>query len=69
MDTWFACRASTDESTAAGIHSDSSLMARSVRNAQSQGSDPVVIPELALMGYLSRELFMSPGVGATKCRG
>ena len=47
--------------TAGDLNGNSSLILRGVRAAQSQGADLVVTPELALMGYLPRDLLMNAG--------
>ena len=54
--------------TAGDIGGNSSLIIRGVRNAQSQGADLVVTPELALMGYLPRDLLMSQGFIRRGCQ-
>jgi len=47
--------------TAGDLSGNSSLIVRGVRAAASQGADLVVTPELALMGYLPRDLLMNRG--------
>ena len=47
--------------TAGDISGNSALIIRGARTAQSQAADLVVTPELALMGYLPRDLLMSRG--------
>jgi NAD+ synthase (glutamine-hydrolysing) len=47
--------------TAGDIQGNASLIIRGVRQAQFAGADLVVTPELALMGYLPRDLLMSRG--------
>jgi len=47
--------------TAGDIIGNSALIVRGVRQAQALGADLVVTPELALMGYLPRDLLMSRG--------
>ena len=47
--------------TAGDLNGNSSLIVRGVRAAQERGADLVVTPELALMGYLPRDLLMSQG--------
>jgi NAD+ synthase/NAD+ synthase (glutamine-hydrolysing) len=47
--------------TAGDLNGNSSLIVRGVRTAQERGADLVVTPELALMGYLPRDLLMSQG--------
>ena len=54
--------------TAGDIFGNSSLLIRGVRDAQAQGADLVVAPELALMGYLPRDLLMSPGFVRRSCQ-
>ncbi|HXD02862.1 MAG TPA: NAD+ synthase [Novosphingobium sp.] len=47
--------------TAGDIDGNSALIVRGARQARDQGADLVVTPELALMGYLPRDLLMSRG--------
>ena len=47
--------------TAGDLNGNSSLIVSAARAAQAQGADLVVTPELALMGYLPRDLLMSQG--------
>jgi NAD+ synthase/NAD+ synthase (glutamine-hydrolysing) len=47
--------------TAGDLNGNSSLIVRGVRAAGERGADLVVTPELALMGYLPRDLLMSRG--------
>jgi NAD+ synthase/NAD+ synthase (glutamine-hydrolysing) len=47
--------------TAGDLNGNASLIASGARAAQSQGAGLVVTPELALMGYLPRDLLMSQG--------
>jgi NAD+ synthase/NAD+ synthase (glutamine-hydrolysing) len=47
--------------TAGDLQGNSALIVRAVRAAQSQGADLAVTPELALMGYLPRDLLMNRG--------
>jgi NAD+ synthase/NAD+ synthase (glutamine-hydrolysing) len=47
--------------TAGDLNGNASLIVRGVRAAASQGADLVVTPELALMGYLPRDLLMNRG--------
>ena len=54
--------------TAGDIAGNSSLIIRGVRDAQAQGADLVVTPELALMGYLPRDLLMSSGFVRRSCQ-
>jgi NAD+ synthase (glutamine-hydrolysing) len=53
--------------TAGDLSRNSSLIVRGVRAAQSQGAQLVVTPELALMGYLPRDLLMSRGFVQRSC--
>jgi NAD+ synthase (glutamine-hydrolysing) len=54
--------------TAGDISGNSALIIRGARNAQAAGADLVVTPELALMGYLPRDLLMSPGFVRRSCQ-
>jgi NAD+ synthase/NAD+ synthase (glutamine-hydrolysing) len=54
--------------TAGDLSGNSSLIVRGVRAAQAQGAELVVTPELALMGYLPRDLLMSKGFVQRSCR-
>ncbi len=47
--------------TAGDLTGNAALIVRGVRTAQAAGADLVVTPELALMGYLPRDLLMSRG--------
>jgi NAD+ synthase/NAD+ synthase (glutamine-hydrolysing) len=47
--------------TAGDLEGNSSLIIRGARMAQDQGADLIVTPELALMGYLPRDLLMNQG--------
>jgi NAD+ synthase (glutamine-hydrolysing) len=47
--------------TAGDIGGNSALIVAGARRAKAQGADLVVTPELALMGYLPRDLLMSRG--------
>jgi NAD+ synthase/NAD+ synthase (glutamine-hydrolysing) len=47
--------------TAGDIAGNSSLIIQAARKAQLEGADLAVTPELALMGYLPRDLLMSQG--------
>ena len=47
--------------TAGDLQGNASLIIRGVRQAQFAGADLVVTPELALMGYLPRDLLMNRG--------
>lgn len=53
--------------TAGDIQGNASLIVRGTRDAQSHGADLVVTPELALMGYLPRDLLMSEGFVRRGC--
>ena len=53
--------------TAGDIRGNASLLIRGVRDAQTMGADLVVSPELALMGYLPRDLLMSSGFVRRSC--
>ena len=54
--------------TAGDIRGNASLLIRGVRDAQAMGADLVVSPELALMGYLPRDLLMSSGFVRRSCQ-
>ncbi|MGA3238500.1 MAG: NAD+ synthase [Bryobacteraceae bacterium] len=54
--------------TAGDLSGNAALIVRGVRSAQSQGAELVVTPELALMGYLPRDLLMSKGFVQRSCR-
>jgi NAD+ synthase (glutamine-hydrolysing) len=54
--------------TAGDLSGNSSLIVAGVRAAEAQGADLVVTPELALMGYLPRDLLMSQGFVQRSCR-
>ena len=47
--------------TAGDLEGNSTLIGRAARLAQAQGADLMVTPELALMGYLPRDLLMNRG--------
>jgi predicted amidohydrolase len=47
--------------TAGDLDGNSSLIVRAARTAQAQGADLMVTSELALMGYLPRDLLMNQG--------
>ena len=47
--------------TAGDLDGNAALILRAARNAQAQGAGLMVTPELALMGYLPRDLLMSQG--------
>lgn len=54
--------------TAGDLKGNTSLIVRGVRAAQRQGADLAVTPELALMGYLPRDLLMSRGFVQRSCQ-
>jgi NAD+ synthase (glutamine-hydrolysing) len=54
--------------TAGDIPGNASLLIRGVRDAQAMGAELVVSPELALMGYLPRDLLMSSGFVRRSCQ-
>ena len=54
--------------TAGDFAGNSALIIRGVRDAQSKGAELVVTPELALMGYLPRDLLMSQGFVRRGCQ-
>ena len=54
--------------TAGDLEGNSSLIVRGARTAQSLGADLAVTPELALMGYLPRDLLMSQGFVRRSCQ-
>jgi len=54
--------------TAGDLDGNSSLIVRAARSAQSLGADLAVTPELALMGYLPRDLLMSNGFVRRGCQ-
>ena len=54
--------------TAGDIGGNSALIVRGAKRAQAQGADLVVTPELALMGYLPRDLLMSRGFVQRSCQ-
>src|SRR5579872_2282979 len=49
------------DTTAGDLEGNAALIVRGVRAAAQQDADLVVTPELALMGYLPRDLLMSQG--------
>jgi NAD+ synthase (glutamine-hydrolysing) len=53
--------------TAGDIGGNSGLIVEGVKRAREQGADLVVTPELALMGYLPRDLLMSRGFVTKSC--
>lgn len=54
--------------TAGDLRGNSALIVRAVRAAHAQSADLAVTPELALMGYLPRDLLMSRGFVERSCR-
>jgi NAD+ synthase/NAD+ synthase (glutamine-hydrolysing) len=54
--------------TAGDIRGNSALIVAAARRAREQGAGLAVTPELALMGYLPRDLLMSRGFVARGCR-
>ena len=54
--------------TAGDIGGNSSLIVAGAKQAWEQGADLVVTPELALMGYLPRDLLMSHGFVRRSCQ-
>ncbi len=54
--------------TAGDIAGNSALIVAGAKRAREQGADLVVTPELALMGYLPRDLLMSHGFVQRACR-
>jgi NAD+ synthase (glutamine-hydrolysing) len=54
--------------TAGDISGNSALIISGVKRARAQGADLVVTPELALMGYLPRDLLMSRGFVHRSCQ-
>ena len=54
--------------TAGDINGNSALIVRGARRAQAMGADLIVTPELALMGYLPRDLLMSQGFVRKSCQ-
>jgi NAD+ synthase/NAD+ synthase (glutamine-hydrolysing) len=53
--------------TAGDLEGNSSLIVRGALSAREQGADLVVTPELALMGYLPRDLLMNQGFVRRGC--
>jgi NAD+ synthase (glutamine-hydrolysing) len=53
--------------TAGDLQGNSALIVQAVRAAQARGADLAVTPELALMGYLPRDLLMSRGFVERSC--
>jgi NAD+ synthase/NAD+ synthase (glutamine-hydrolysing) len=54
--------------TAGDIAGNSALIVRGVRAAEARGAGLVITPELALMGYLPRDLLMSQGFVQRSCQ-
>jgi NAD+ synthase (glutamine-hydrolysing) len=54
--------------TAGDIGGNSALIVAGAKRAREQGADLVVTPELALMGYLPRDLLMSRGFVQRSCQ-
>ena len=54
--------------TAGDLEGNAALIVRGARLAQEQGADLAVTPELALMGYLPRDLLMSQGFVRRSCQ-
>jgi NAD+ synthase/NAD+ synthase (glutamine-hydrolysing) len=54
--------------TAGDIAGNAALIVAGAKRAREQGADLVVTPELALMGYLPRDLLMSHGFVQRSCR-
>ncbi len=54
--------------TAGDIQGNSSLIVSAARRAQAMGADLAVTPELALMGYLPRDLLMNRGFIRRACQ-
>ena len=52
--------------TAGDLEGNASLIMRGARAAQAQGVDLMVTPELALMGYLPRDLLMNQRLRAAQ---
>ncbi len=53
--------------TAGDIAGNAALIIRGARQVQDQGADLIVTPELALMGYLPRDLLMNQGFVRRSC--
>jgi NAD+ synthase (glutamine-hydrolysing) len=53
--------------TAGDIAGNAALIIRGAREVQDQGADLIVTPELALMGYLPRDLLMNQGFVRRSC--
>ena len=54
--------------TAGDIPGNSAMIVRAARQAREMGADLAVTPELALMGYLPRDLLMSHGFVTRSCQ-
>ncbi len=54
--------------TAGDLEGNAALIIRAARAAEQQGVDLVVTPELALMGYLPRDLLMNQGFVHRSCQ-
>ena len=54
--------------TAGDIAGNASLIIRGARQVQDEGADLIVTPELALMGYLPRDLLMNQGFVRRSCQ-
>ena len=54
--------------TAGDLEGNSSLIVRAARTAEAAGADLAVTPELALMGYLPRDLLMNSGFVRRACQ-
>jgi len=54
--------------TAGDLEGNAALITRAARAAASQGADLAVTPELALMGYLPRDLLMNQGFVRRSCQ-
>ena len=54
--------------TAGDISGNTALIVRAARRAQDLGADLIVTPELALMGYLPRDLLMNQGFVRRSCQ-
>ncbi len=54
--------------TAGDIAGNAALIIRGARQVQDQGADLIVTPELALMGYLPRDLLMNRDSCAAACQ-
>ena len=54
--------------TAGDIAGNAALIVRGARQVQDQGADLIVTPELALMGYLPRDLLMNQGFVRRSCQ-